>query len=76
MNKISTALLLLGLTSGFTASAAEGDKRADAASCRQETKKVAVWPHGAPKAPTMARFELREVTVCDTKVSRQAAKSK
>lgn len=71
------ALLLLSCCTAFAAGAAEADKRSDAnADCRQETKRVAVWPHGSPKAPMMARFEQRQVTVCDAKASPQLAKGK
>ena len=73
--KTAASLLLLGWCAA--AGAADADQRAEAnASCRQETKRVAVWPHGSPKAPVMARFEQRQVTVCDPKVSQQVAKGK
>lgn len=61
----TSALLLLSFCSALSA-----EERSDAkASCRQETKRVVVWPHG-PKAAPAARFEKREVTVCDAKVSK------
>lgn len=59
---------LLGLLVGFAGSAQASENHAANASCRQETKRVAVWPKG-PKAPRVARFEEREVTVCDGKVT-------
>jgi hypothetical protein len=75
VNRLITASLLLGWCT--VAGATDAGKRSDAnASCRQETKRVAVWPHGSPKAPAMPRFEKREVTVCDAQVARQAAKGK
>lgn len=45
---------------------------ADAAStdCRQEVRRVAVWPHG-PKAAQVPRYENRELTVCNGKVVSQ-----
>jgi hypothetical protein len=70
----TSTVLLIGLCAGFAASSEAADERSDAnSSCRQETKRVLVWPHGSPKAPPMARFETREVTVCDAKVSRQSS---
>lgn len=63
---------LLAVASLFAASAAgaaDTDKTKGAhSSCHQETKRVAVWPRTAPKAPQMARFEQRELTICDGKV--------
>lgn len=62
----STLLLL-----GWCATSATANERNDAtATCRQETKRVVVWPHGSPKAAPMARIEKREVTVCDPKVAK------
>lgn len=54
----SAALLLLSCGTSFAA-----EPRSDA-SCRQETRRVVVWPHG-PKASSMTRLVTREVTVCD-----------
>lgn len=66
----TSALLLLSFCSTLAA-----QERSDAnASCRQETKRVVVWPHG-PKPPSPARIESREVTVCDAKVSKTATSS-
>ena len=67
---ISAGVALLAL---FAAGATQANDSSDAnASCRQETKRVAVWPKG-PKGQSMARFENREVKVCDGKVvSRRA----
>lgn len=58
---------LLGVTNFAVADASQGEN------CRQETKRVAVWPKGAPKAQRMARFEERQVTVCDSKVASKRA---
>lgn len=59
---MTAALLMAG-----PALAADKSGKTDA-SCRQETKRVTVWQHG-PKASGAPRFENREVTVCDAKVS-------
>lgn len=67
----TAALLLL---CGCSVVAAEGRSDATAA-CRQETKRVVVWPHG-PKASAMTRLENREVTVCDAKASKALKSSK
>ena len=70
--RIAATLLLLGGCAA--AGAADVDKVSDAgASCRQETKRVVVWPHGSPKAPQMPRFEQRKVTVCDAQVAQPTA---
>lgn len=62
------SLAVFGLFGGFAAGAAQADESSNAnASCRQETKRVAIWPKG-PKAQRVARFEDREVTICDGKV--------
>ena len=69
ISRISTLLLL------SCCSALAAEERSDTnRSCRQETKRVVVWPHG-PKAPPMARIENRQVTVCDPKVSQQVISS-
>jgi hypothetical protein len=45
---------------------------ADNANCRQEMRRVAVWPQGGnPKNAQVARVETREVTVCNGKVVSQ-----
>lgn len=65
-----TCLALLGL---FASGVAAANERDTSASCRQETRRVAVWPKGgAPKAQNKARFENRQVTVCDGKVVARA----
>ncbi len=64
---ISATVALAGLLGAVGASADASESGPADANCRQETKRVAVWPRGAPKAPTMARFEDRQVTVCDSK---------
>lgn len=70
ISRVSTLLLL------SCCSALAAEDRSDAnTSCRQETKRVVVWPHGSPKAPPMARIENRQVTVCDPKVSQQVISS-
>lgn len=63
---IPLGLALLSLLA--TTAAANASPANDAASCRQEIRRVAIWPHGNPKAQQHARFEDREVTVCDGKV--------
>jgi hypothetical protein len=69
IRSLSATLALAGLFGVAGASAADTKESAPAnANCRQETKRVAVWPRTAPKAPVMARFEDRQVTVCDSKV--------
>lgn len=60
-------LLVTGLFGALAVSAADTATGADA-SCRQETKRVAVWPRVPPKAPQMARFEDRLLTICDGKI--------
>jgi len=69
MTCIHRRTLVLLLTVFVSGTAAANDVTEAKPSCRQETKRVAVWPTG-PKAPPIARFEEREVTVCDAKVSR------
>lgn len=65
-----TCLALLGLFATGIAAANERDAKA---SCHQETRRVAVWPKGgAPKAQSVARFEDRQVTVCNGKVVSRA----
>ena len=68
MKPISLSLVLLSLFSAAAASQ-PGDSKS---TCRQEMKRVAVWPHGSPKAPQFARFEYREVTVCKQSTSPSA----
>ena len=66
-SRLVATLALAGLFGASAASAT--DEGAANGACRQETKRVAVWPRTAPKAPAMARFEDRQVTVCDSKVA-------
>ena len=74
IRSLSATLALAGLFGVAGAGAADANESAPAnASCRQETKRVAVWPKGAPKAPKMARFEDRTVTVCDSKAASKRA---
>jgi hypothetical protein len=75
MKTIRSSSITLALAGLFGASAASAtDEGATNGACRQETKRVAVWPHSSPKAPQMARFEERQVTVCDSKAaSRRSA---
>src|SRR5262249_41822158 len=68
IRSLSAILALAGLFSVLVTGAAVADESGKA-NCRQETKRVAVWPRTAPKAPQMARFENRVVTVCDNKVA-------
>jgi len=70
IHRRTPSLLLLGWCALFAAGAAQANEvPGKQESCRQETKRVAVWPPG-PKSASSARFERREVTVCDAKVSR------
>lgn len=70
IRSFSAALALASLFGVAGAGAANANESGPAnANCRQETKRVAVWPRTAPKAPSMARFEDREVTVCDSTVA-------
>ncbi|GFE83820.1 hypothetical protein GCM10011487_58200 [Steroidobacter agaridevorans] len=70
IRSLSAALALAGLFGVAGVGAADANESAPAnANCRQETKRVAVWPRTAPKAPAMARFEDRQVTVCDSKAA-------
>jgi hypothetical protein len=65
MTASAALIAMFGALSAGAAQAADNSKAN--ASCRQETKRVAVWPRG-PKAQRVARFEDREVTICDGKV--------
>src|SRR5687768_6269114 len=68
---VAAGATLLALLTGLSAGPAHATDNTDAnASCRQQTKRVAVWPRG-PKNQNMARFEEREVTVCDGNVVSQ-----
>jgi hypothetical protein len=70
IRSLSVTAALAGLFAVAGAGAAEANESGPAnANCRQETKRVAVWPRTAPKAPSMARFEDRVVTVCDSTVA-------
>lgn len=64
---LSASLAVLGLCAGLMTSAAHANDRSADPSCRQETKRVAVWPKG-PRPSKQARFEEREVTVCNGEV--------
>jgi hypothetical protein len=65
----SSLVATLALAGVFSASMASAEGESAKGACRQETKRVAVWPRTSPKAPQMARFEERQVTVCDGKVA-------
>jgi hypothetical protein len=71
-SRFVASLALAGLFVASTASAADAVGSENGA-CRQETKRVAVWPRTSPKAPQMARFEDRQVTVCDAKAAGRRA---
>jgi len=74
IRSFSAAVALVGLFGVVGAGAADANESGPAdANCRQETKRVAVWPRTAPKAPTVARFEERQVTVCDSKAAAKRA---
>jgi len=72
-------LLALGLFGSLAVHAAESPApttKRDSPSCRQVTKRVAVWPVG-PKAVQIPKYEMRTLTVCDhdrAKPSRAASK--
>lgn len=65
---LAASIALLGALAVFAAGAAQAADRDANASCRQQTKRVAVWPKGPKAAQQAPRFEDREVTVCDGKV--------
>lgn len=76
-NRAAAGVLLLALTlSAAFAGAAQANDSGNKASCRQETKRVAVWPKGPKSGQQAARFENREVTICDGKVVAQRAKDR
>ncbi len=62
---VTASVVMLGL-SVFAGGAAAATS-ADAAGCREETRKVAVWPK-SPRAQQIAKFEERTYKVCDGKV--------
>lgn len=66
---IPASLALIALFAAPLASASEAAKPG----CRQETRRVVIWPSGSPKAVQMPRNEERVVTVCDGKVVAQTA---
>jgi heme A synthase len=58
-------LLVFGLVSTLAATAAHSTPTANT-SCRQETRRVAVWPVvGNPKLQQIPRFEKRSLVVCN-----------
>lgn len=62
---LAVAALLIGTPVTVAAETSE-------ANCRQEIRRVAVWPRGGnPKFAQTARVENREVTVCDGKIVSQ-----
>jgi hypothetical protein len=61
-------LLALGLFGTLSVNAAEGPtdtSKTTSPSCHQETRRVAVWPHGPGKGLQMPRYETRTLVVCD-----------
>ncbi|WP_153067120.1 hypothetical protein [Steroidobacter cummioxidans] len=71
---LSATVALAGLFGVVGTGAADAKEDGPAsAKCRQETKRVAVWPQSAPKAPQMARYEERLVTVCESKADAKRA---
>lgn len=60
---VALAVLFAAPLAGATDTAKSSD-----AGCRQETRRVAVWPT-PPKAVRIPRFEMRSVTVCENKVA-------
>jgi hypothetical protein len=71
-SRLFVTLALAGLFGASTTSAADA-VGSEHGACRQETKRVAVWPRTSPKAPQMARFEDRQVTVCDSNTAARRA---
>ena len=69
IRSLSATLALAGLFVAGAGAANADESAPTKPNCRQETKRVAVWPRTAPKAPSMARFEDRQVTVCDSKAA-------
>jgi hypothetical protein len=67
IRSLSMTVALAGLFGVMGASAADASE-GTTANCREEIKRVAVWPRTPPKAPQMARFEDRLITICDNKV--------
>jgi hypothetical protein len=66
--------LLFAVSFAFLSAVPIGASEAQstASACKQEIQRVAVWPKGGnPKAAQVARFENREVTVCNGKVVSQ-----
>jgi hypothetical protein len=71
---VPASLMLMGALSSVAASAADTAKPGSEnnASCRDETRRVAVWQQGGnPKFNQVPRFETRAVKVCDGKVVTQ-----
>ena len=66
---VSSSLVLAGLFAAPLAGATDA-KRTDGDGCREETRRVAVWPTG-PKSVQGVRFKNKKVTVCDGKVVAQ-----
>jgi hypothetical protein len=64
------SLLFLSMFGAISASAADAPTPSEtSASCREETRRVAVWQQGgSPKSNQSPRFEKRTVTVCNGKV--------
>lgn len=66
---VTSSLMLIGALSAAAAGATESKKADEAASCKEEMRRVAVWQQGGnPKFNNHPRFEERLVTVCDGKV--------
>lgn len=63
---VALATLLGASLANATTAAAKSEE------CREETRRVAVWPSGSPKALQVVRFETKKVTICDGKVVAQA----
>lgn len=71
---LPVGLLVLGLFGGAQAGVADEAKADEtSASCREETRRVALPPRGGnPKFHRPSRYEERLVTVCDGKIVSQA----
>jgi hypothetical protein len=71
---VPVSVALAALFAAPVVGAADAAKSSDAGSgCRQETRRVAVWPSGNPKIVGIVRFETKSVTICDGKIVANAS---
>jgi len=66
---IFSSFALAGLCAAASVGATDTNASSRDPSCRDEVRRVAIWPQGNPKAQQIARFEHRSVTVCNGKVA-------